>query len=50
MGHYATQCPLRKKDKDDKHNLKAAPAKIKEEEFAMTVEIPPRGRWIDLEL
>jgi len=49
MGHYATQCTLRKKDKDEKHDLKAAPAKI-EEEFTMTVEIPPRGRWVDLEL
>lgn len=49
MGHYTTQCPLKKKDKDEKCNLKAAPAKI-EEEFAMTIEIPPGGRWVDLEL
>jgi len=48
MGHYATQCPLVKKDKDEKHNPKAAPVKI--EEFAMTAEIPPGGRWADLEL
>ena len=34
MGHYATQCPLRKKDKDEKHDPKVAPVKI-EEEFSM---------------
>jgi len=50
MGHYATQCPLRNKEKDEKHDLKAAPTKIEEEEFVMTAEIPPRGRWADLEL
>ena len=49
MGHYATQCPLRKKHKDEKQDAKVAPAKI-EEEFAMTAEIPPGGRWADLEL
>jgi len=43
MGHYATQCPL-KKDKDEKHDLKATPAKIEEAAFAMTAEIPP-GCW-----
>ena len=31
MGHYATQCPLKKKDKDEKHDPKVAPAKIEEE-------------------
>ena len=31
MGHYATQCPLRKKDKDEKHNPRAAAVKIDEE-------------------
>lgn len=50
MGHYTTQCLLRKKDKNEKHDLKAAPTKIKEEEFAMTVEIPLRRRWANLEL
>ena len=35
MGHYATQCPLKKKDKEEKHDLKAASAKIEEEEFSM---------------
>eukprot|EP00253_Pinus_taeda_P036703 PITA_36703 len=44
MGHYATQCPLKKKDKDEKHDLKVASAKIEEEEFAMTTEIPIGGR------
>lgn len=50
MGHYAKQCPLRKKDKDEKHDPKDAPPKIEEEEFVMTTEIPPGGRWADLEL
>ena len=50
MGHYATQCLVRKKDKDEKYDSKDAPAKIEEEEFAMTTEIPPRGGWADLEL
>ena len=50
MGHHSTQCPLRKKDKDEKHDLKATPAKIEEEEFTMTAEIPLGGRWADLEL
>jgi len=50
MGHYATQCPLKKKDKDEKHDLKAGPLKIEEEEFSMTTEIPLGGRWVDLEL
>ena len=49
MGHYARQCPLKKKDKDEKHDLKAAPPNIKEE-FAMTTERPPGERWADLEL
>ena len=50
MGHYASQCPLKKKDKDEKHDPKVAVVKIDEEEFAMTAEIPQGGRWADLEL
>ena len=62
LSHYATQCLLRKKEKDEKHDLKVAAAKIKEDEFSMTAakikndefsmiaEIPPGGRWADLEL
>ncbi len=49
MGHYTTQCPLRKKDKDEKHDPMVAAAKI-EEEFAMTTKIPLGGSWVDLEL
>jgi len=49
-GHYATHCPLRKRDKDEKHGPKAAPMKIEEDEYAMTTEIPPGGRWDDLEM
>ena len=37
LGHYATQCPLKKKDKDEKHDPKAASAQI-EEEFAMIAQ------------
>ena len=51
MGHYASQCPLKKKGKVEKHDPKVATAKIKQEEdFAMTTKIPPRGRWVDIEL
>jgi len=50
MGHYTTQCPLRKKDKDEKHDPNATSAKIEEEDFSMIAEIPPGGRWADLEL
>ena len=39
MGHYATQCPLKKKDKDEKHDPQAATARIEEEEFAMIAHI-----------
>lgn len=35
FGHYATQCPLKKKDKDEKHDPKAASTKIEEEDFSM---------------
>ena len=41
MGHYASQCPLKKKDKDEKHDPKVAAMKIEEEEFSMTTKIPP---------
>lgn len=44
MGHYATQCPLRKKDNDEKHDLKDALVKIEEDEFDMTTKIRPGGR------
>ena len=50
MGHYVTQCPHRKKDKNEKHDPHAALTKIEKEEFAMTAEIASRGRWVDLEL
>lgn len=42
MGHYTTYCHLRKNNKDEKHDPKAATAKI-EEEFTMIAEIPPQG-------
>ena len=30
MGHYASLCPLKKKDKDEKHDPKVATAKIEQ--------------------
>ena len=50
LGLYATQCPLKQKDKDEKHDPKAASTKIEEGEFAMVTQIRPRERWGDLEL
>lgn len=51
MGHYAFQCPLKKKDKEEKRDPKVATIKIEhEEELAMIVEIPLGGRWADIEL
>ena len=51
MGHYASQCPLNKKDKDEKHDLKVTAAKIEqEEEFVMTTKIPLGKRWGDQEI
>lgn len=56
FGLYITQCPLRKKDKQEKHDQQAGSVEIDklssrlEEEFAMFVYIPPRVRWVDLEL
>ena len=50
MHHHASQCPLKKKDKDEKPDPKVAIAKIEQEEFAMIAKIPPRRRWADLEL
>ena len=31
LGHYATQCPLMKKDKDEKHDQQVATAGIEED-------------------
>ena len=50
MGHYASQCPLKKKDKDEKHDPKVASAKIDENEFAMSSRASPGGRWGNIEL
>ena len=54
LGHYNTQSPLRKKDKEEKHDQQAASTKIDklfsrlEEEFSMITDIPPGVRWGDL--
>lgn len=56
LGHYNTQCPLIKKDKEEKQDRHAASAEIDklssrlEEEFSMIAELPPGVRWGDLEL
>ena len=50
LGHYASQYPLKKKDKDEKHDPKAASAKIVEDEFAMSAHASLGGRWGNIEL
>jgi len=42
IGHYAFQCPLKKKDKDEKHDPKAASTKIDKDEFSMSAHTSPR--------
>ena len=49
-GHFASQCPLKEKDKDEKHDPKAALAKIDEEEFSMSSHASLGGKWGDIEL
>lgn len=55
-GHYSTQYPLKKKEKDEKQDEHAALAKIDgissklEEYFTMFVDIPLGVRWGDLVL
>ena len=50
MGHYATQCPLKKNDKDEKHDMQAAIARIEEAKFAMIAHISLGENWGDLEM
>ena len=50
MGHYASQCPLKKKDKDEKHDPMVAASKIEEDEYAMSAHTSLGGRWGDMEL
>ena len=50
MGHFASQCPLNRKDKDEKHDPKVAPKKIDEGEFTMSAQASPGGKWGDIEL
>lgn len=51
LGHYNTQCPLRKKDKEEKQDQQVASVEIDrlfsrlEEEFAMITDIPLGVRW-----
>ena len=51
MGHYAIQCPLKKKDKEEKEDPQAGAAKIEaEKDCAMLAHIPKGEKWADLEL
>lgn len=56
LGHYNTQCPLRKRDKEEKHDQEATSVEINrlssrmEEEFTMCAYIPLGVRWGDLVL
>ena len=50
MGHYASHWTLKKKDKDEKHDPKAAPGKIDENDFSMSAHASLGGRWGDIEL
>lgn len=56
LGHYNTQSPLKKKDKEEKQDQQVASIEIHrlssrlEEEFAMITEIPLLVRWGDLVL
>ena len=50
MGHFASQCPLKQKDKDEKHDPEAAPTKIDKDEFAMSAHTSRGGKCGDIEL
>lgn len=50
MGHFALQCPLKKKDKDGNHDPKVAAAKIEQVEFAMSAYASRGEKWGDIEL
>ena len=51
MGHYATQCPLKKNDKEEKEDPQAGVAKIEaERDCAMLAHIPKGEKWVDMEL
>ena len=50
MGNYASHCPLKKKDKDEKLDPKVAAAKIEEYEFTMSAHASRGEKWGDIEL
>lgn len=50
MGQFASQCPLKQNDKDEKHDPKVETMKIDEEVYAMSSHASPGGRWGDIEL
>jgi len=41
---------VKQKDKDEKHDPKAALAKIDEDEFSMSAYASPGGKWCDIQL
>ena len=50
MGNYAIQCPLKKKDKEEKEDPHVGAAKIEaEKDYAMLGHIPKGVKW-DLDL
>ena len=51
MGIYATQCPLKKNDKEEKEDPHAGATKIEvEKDCAMLAHIPKGEKWVDLDL
>ena len=50
LGLYITWCPLKKKDKDEKHDSKVAAAKIEQDEFAMSAHASRGEKWGDIKL
>ena len=51
MGHYATQCPLKRKDKEEKEYPQAEAVKIEaKKDCAMFAHIPKGEKWADLDL
>ena len=50
IGHFASQCPLKKKDKDEKHDPTVAAAKIEQDEFAISAHASLGKKWGDIEL
>ena len=53
MGHFAIQCPQKKKGKEENSDSKVAPAQVDKEDNddgAMSAPTPLEKRWGDIEL